>query len=156
GRARGGYNSATPAAARLVPPRSAPMLDRLPLLIALAAATAALALPAAPAADPAKPTCTKRPYGTTADGHAVDEYTLTASPYTARLITYGAALSELHVPDKSGRPTDVVLGFDDLAGWQGKGNPFFGCTVGRVANRVAKGRFTLDGKAYTLAVNNGP
>src|SRR5205807_360627 len=128
-------------------PRSAPMLDRMPLLIAAAAAAAALALPAAPAADPAKP-AGKRPYGTTADGKAVDEYTLTAGPYTAKLITYGAALSELHVPDKLGRPTDVVLGFDDLAGWQQKGNPFFGCTVGRVANRVAKGRFTLDGQEY--------
>jgi aldose 1-epimerase len=59
------------------------------------------------------------------------------------------------VPDRSGKPDDVVLGFDNLGQYL-KGHPYFGCTVGRVANRIAKGRFTLDGKEYTLAVNNGP
>jgi aldose 1-epimerase len=61
----------------------------------------------------------------------------------------------LHVPDKNGHLTDVTLGFDDLAGYQSKGNPYFGCTVGRVANRIAKGKFKVDGKEYTTATNNG-
>jgi aldose 1-epimerase len=99
---------------------------------------------------------TKRPYGTTTDGKPVDEFTLTAGPYSVKLITYGAAISELVVPDRAGRPTDIVLGFDDMAGWQSKGNPYFGCIVGRVANRIAKGKFTLGGRQYTLAVNNPP
>jgi aldose 1-epimerase len=59
------------------------------------------------------------------------------------------------VPDQAGKTVDVVLGFDNLAPYV-KGHPYFGSTVGRVANRIAKGKFTLDGKAYTLAVNNGP
>jgi aldose 1-epimerase len=59
------------------------------------------------------------------------------------------------VPDRKGALGDVVLGFDNLAQYV-KGHPCFGCTVGRVANRIAKGRFTLDGKTYTLAINNGP
>jgi aldose 1-epimerase len=73
----------------------------------------------------------------------------------AKVITYGAILTELHVPDKNGQFDDVVLGFDDLKGYLGA-HPFFGATVGRVANRIAKGKFTLDGKEYQLAVNNGP
>jgi aldose 1-epimerase len=70
-------------------------------------------------------------------------------------MTYGATLTELHVPDKDGKRGDVVLGFDSLAPYL-KGVPYFGATVGRVGNRIAKGKFTLDGKEYTLAVNNGP
>ncbi|MCX7824524.1 MAG: galactose mutarotase [Verrucomicrobiae bacterium] len=67
----------------------------------------------------------------------------------------GATLTELRVPDRDGRLGDIVLGFDTLEGYLGK-NPYFGCTVGRYANRIAKGRFTLDGRTYTLATNNGP
>src|SRR5262249_52409987 len=63
--------------------------------------------------------------------------------------------TELHVPDKQGKAVDVVLGFDDLKGYLGQ-HPYFGANVGRVANRIAKGKFTLDGKEYTLATNNGP
>jgi aldose 1-epimerase len=70
-------------------------------------------------------------------------------------MTYGATLTELHVPDKSGTMGDVVLGCDNLGQYL-KGSPYFGATVGRVGNRIAKGKFTLDGKEYTLAVNNGP
>jgi aldose 1-epimerase len=128
------------------------MLERL-FIFGIAVVLVAAAVTAV---DGAKPGVTKRNYGKTADGHTVDEFTLTAGPYTAKLITYGAAISELVVPDRRGRPTDVVLGFDDLAGWQSKGNPYFNCIVGRVANRVAKGKFTLGGREYTLAVNNGP
>lgn len=129
------------------------MLDRL-LILGLAIS---LLAGVAVGDDRSKPTSvSKRPYGTTADGTAVDEYTLTAGPYSAKIITYGAAISELIVPDRHGKPTDVVLGFDDMAGWQSKGNPYFGCIVGRVANRVGNARFTLDGKEYKLAANNGP
>ena len=59
------------------------------------------------------------------------------------------------MPDRQGKLGDIVLGFDNLEQYL-KGHPYFGCTVGRVANRIAKGRFTLDGKTYTLATNNGP
>ena len=74
---------------------------------------------------------------------------------TARIITYGATLTELLVPDRDGKPGDVVLGFDDLGGYLDR-SPYFGATVGRVANRIAKGRFQLDGVEYRLATNNGP
>ncbi len=74
----------------------------------------------------------------------------------ARLTSYGATLMELHVPDKNGKTADVILGFDDIAGYQSSDNGYFGCTTGRVCNRIAKGKFKLDGKEYTLAVNNGP
>ena len=110
---------------------------------------------AAPADEPGK-SVSKRAYGKTADGQPVDEYTLSAGAMTVKLITYGAAISEFHTPDQLGRPTDVVLGFDDMAGWQSKGNPYFGAIVGRVANRIAGGNFTLNGHEYKLAVNNGP
>ncbi len=73
----------------------------------------------------------------------------------ARITNYGTILTELHVPDKAGKTADVVLGFDTLEPYL-KGHPFFGAIAGRVANRIARGRFTLDGKEYALAVNNGP
>jgi aldose 1-epimerase len=96
-------------------------------------------------------------FGKMPDGTAVEAFTLTgAGGVKAVVITRGATLTELHVPDKAGNAVDVVLGFDDLAGYLGDGNQFFGCTTGRVANRIAKGKFTLDGKEYTLTVNNGP
>ena len=98
----------------------------------------------------------KRPFGKTPDGTEVDLYVLTnKNGMTAKIMTYGATLTELHVPDRDGKFADVVLGFDNLEGYL-KGHPYFGATVGRVANRIAKGKFTLDGKEYKLAINNGP
>ena len=97
----------------------------------------------------------KMDFGKTSDGTPVERYELTNGRITARVMTYGAIVTELHVPDRQGKTTDVVLGFDDLAGYLA-GHPYFGATVGRFANRIAKGAFTLDGKEYTLAVNNGP
>jgi aldose 1-epimerase len=92
----------------------------------------------------------------TADGTKIDLYTLTnASGVVARIMTYGGIVTELHVPDKDGKMADVVLGFDDLKGYLGT-HPYFGAITGRVANRIAKGKFTLDGKEYKLATNNGP
>src|SRR6187455_3246593 len=98
---------------------------------------------------------TRAPFGTTPDGIAVETVTLTSRGITARIITYGATLQSLLVPDRMGRAADVALGYDDLAGYVAKPQ-FFGATVGRYANRIAGAKFTLDGRAYSLAANNGP
>ena len=95
-------------------------------------------------------------FGKLPDGTVITAYTLkNAKGSWAKVITYGATLTELYVPDKSGKLGDVVLGFSDLQGYLGD-EPFFGATVGRYANRIAKGHFTLDGKEYNLATNDGP
>jgi aldose 1-epimerase len=99
----------------------------------------------------------KVPFGKTKDGETVDLFVLTNSKGTvAKIMSYGATITELWVADKDGALADVCLGFDDLKGYQSPGNPFFGCVVGRYANRIAKGKFTLDGKEYKLAINNKP
>src|SRR5438552_13492495 len=77
------------------------------------------------------------------------------SDMTFKNITYGGIVTELTAPDRNGKFADVVLGFDDLKSYLA-GHPYFGAITGRVANRIAKGTFTLDGKEYKLAVNNGP
>jgi aldose 1-epimerase len=94
-------------------------------------------------------------FGKTADGVPIELYVLTNGRMTAKVMTFGAILTELDVPDRHGKLTDVVLGFDNLKSYLA-GHPHFGATTGRVANRIAKGRFTLDGKEYKLATNNGP
>ena len=94
-------------------------------------------------------------FGKTPDGKTVEIYTLTNGPIKARVMTYGALLVDLVTPDRSGKPGDVVLGFDSLEGYLA-GHPYFGATVGRVANRIGGAKFTLDGKEYKLAANNGP
>ncbi len=97
----------------------------------------------------------KSSFGALPDGTEVDLYTLTNSNGLAAKITnYGAIITELHVPDAKGALADVVLGFDRLDGYL-KGHPYFGATVGRVANRIAGGEFALNGKSYKLAVNEG-
>jgi aldose 1-epimerase len=99
---------------------------------------------------------TKKAYGTMPDGTAVDEYTLTNDKGAIlKVITLGGIVTELHVPDKEGKLADVSLGCSNLAEYR-EGHPYFGAIVGRVGNRIAKGKFTLDGKEYTLATNNGP
>jgi aldose 1-epimerase len=86
----------------------------------------------------------------------VDLYTLTnAQGIEVRIATLGATIVSIKTPDRKGQFADVVLGFDDMAGYRGNA-PFFGVVVGRYGNRIAKGRFTLDGTTYTLATNNGP
>jgi aldose 1-epimerase len=98
----------------------------------------------------------KSPFGKTPDGQDVDLYVLTnANGMKVKIITYGGIITEIWAPDKNGKLADVVLGHDNLKGYL-DGHPYFGAIVGRVANRVAKGKFTLDGKEYSLAVNNGP
>jgi aldose 1-epimerase len=103
-----------------------------------------------------KATLEKKPFGKTKDGTPVDLYILNnAHGMIAKVMTYGGILTELKVPDRDGKSANVVLGFDDLEGYLA-GHPFFGATVGRVANRIAKGKFTLNGREYKLATNNGP
>jgi aldose 1-epimerase len=96
-------------------------------------------------------------FGKTPDGKDVELYTLTKEDdrIVAKVMNYGAILTELYTPDRNGKLDDVVLGFDNLKAYL-MGHPFFGATAGRVANRIAKGRFTLDAKEYKLATNNGP
>jgi aldose 1-epimerase len=98
-----------------------------------------------------------RSFGKTPDGAMIEEYTLTnKNGLTVKLITLGAAVSELHVPDKNGKTVDVTLGFDTPAEYLSDKNQYFGCTTGRFANRIAKGKFTIDGRTYQVALNNGP
>ena len=97
-----------------------------------------------------------RPYGKTLDGTPVDQYVLTnARRMEVGIITYGGIITSITVPDRDGTLDNIVLGFGRLDDYLTK-NPFFGAITGRYANRIAKARFALDGKEYTLAVNNGP
>ena len=95
-------------------------------------------------------------FGNTAGGVPVDRYTLrNARGSMVRLITLGATVTELWMPDGEGKPADVVLGFGELAQYETQ-SPYFGCMVGRVAFRIANGEFLLDGQAYHLSRNDGP
>lgn len=94
-------------------------------------------------------------FGQTADGQPVEIFTLTnAAGLRARVMTWGATLVEMSVPDGAGKLADVTLGFDTLAPYL-KPHPFFGSVVGRYANRIAGGKFILDGQTRTLAANSG-
>jgi aldose 1-epimerase len=95
-------------------------------------------------------------FGELSDGRKVESVELTnANGMSARIITLGASVQALSVPDKQGKSADIVLGYGTAAEYLAKPQ-YFGVTVGRYANRIAKGKFTLDGKQYTLAVNDGP
>lgn len=90
------------------------------------------------------------------DGKEVYLYTLTNNKrMMVRIINYGGIITSIQVPDKKGNFEDVVLGYDNLKGYLEE-TPYFGAIVGRYANRIANGKFTLDGEEYLLAVNNGP
>jgi aldose 1-epimerase len=96
-----------------------------------------------------------QPYGTTENGAVVDEYSLiNAHGMQVRIITYGGIITSIQVPDRNGHFQNVVLGLNNFRDYETR-NPFFGCITGRFANRIAHGRFTLDGISYTLAANNG-
>nr|WP_222841420.1 aldose epimerase family protein [Hymenobacter sp. BT188] len=104
------------------------------------------------------PTATS--FGKTTDGTEVQLYTLTNSHgLQAKITNYGGTLTSLLVPDKSGKLGDIVLGFDNVSGYQSpeyvKSGPYFGALIGRYGNRIKGGKFTLDGKEYKLATNNG-
>ena len=97
---------------------------------------------------------TEKPFGTF-EGNAVTEYTLTnANGMQVSILNYGGTVRKIMTKDKEGKFGDVILGYDSLSGYLQKGNPYFGCLVGRYGNRIAKGHFTLDGATYTLAQNN--
>jgi aldose 1-epimerase len=130
------------------------------LILALACGGAACRKEAVPPganiAEQGDPTMTtkREHFGRLADGAAVEIFTLTnASGLEARIMTYGAILVSLKVPDRNGVLADVNLGFDGLAGYLGT-HPYFGAVIGRYGNRIAKARFTLDGVEYRLAPNN--
>ena len=95
---------------------------------------------------------TKDNFGTTRDGESVERYTLkNKHGLVAKVITLGGIINELHVPDRAGKLADIALGFDTLAAYEEhNGGVFFGCITGRVANRIAGGKFDLEGKSYTL------
>ncbi|KQQ40176.1 aldose epimerase [Duganella sp. Leaf126] len=100
-------------------------------------------------------TITEAPFGQLPDGRAVTEYTLTnASGMIVKILDLGGVITEIHVPDRDGKLADVVCSFDDVAAYLGESH-YFGALIGRYGNRIANGRFTLDGKQYQLDVNNG-
>ncbi len=102
---------------------------------------------------------TSQPFGKLPDGTSVEIYTLSDGDYEAQITTYGGVLVSLKGPDRSGKAGDVVLGFDNVDGYfanfNGPADAFFGAVIGRYANRIAKGSFTLDGQKYSLPLNNG-
>lgn len=118
--------------------------------IVLAAITAASMASSAEAGE-----ASRAEFGRLPDGRAVEAVTLSNERgLTARIISYGAAIQSLTVPDREGRPADVALGYPSMEGYLAK-SEYFGATVGRVANRIRYGRFTLDGRVYQTPVNNG-
>ncbi len=102
----------------------------------------------------AKTMVTKKPFGKTNDGTAVDLYTLKSGKLEASITTFGGRVVTLKTPDRTGKSADIVLGFDTLDGYF-KTNPYFGALIGRYGNRIGHAKFTLDGHAYTLPKNDG-
>jgi aldose 1-epimerase len=103
-----------------------------------------------------KPMTGKTMYGMIG-ADSVFQYTLTnKSGMVVKILNYGGTVTDIITPDKNGKMGDVILGYESLDGYLQTGNPYFGCLVGRYGNRIANAKFTLDGKEYTLAVNNGP
>ncbi len=101
-------------------------------------------------------TISSAPFGRTPVGVAVERYTLrNRNGLEARIATYGGIVTRLTAPDRKGQYADVVLGYDTLEGYL-KSSPYFGALIGRYGNRIAKGRFTLNGRKYTLAINDAP
>ena len=99
----------------------------------------------------------RSPFGTLPDGSPIELFTFAnAQGIEVRAMTYGGIIVSLRVPDRRGRLDDIVLGHDAAAPYVANNDPHFGAIVGRYANRIAKGRFALDGKTYQLSINNGP
>lgn len=97
----------------------------------------------------------RQPFGVTRAGEPAERITLDNGILSCSVLTYGAILQSLFVPDRTGAPVDVVLGFDTLDDYLND-EEYLGAAVGLFAGRIAAGRFTLDGREYTLAANNGP
>lgn len=97
-----------------------------------------------------------KPYGNTKDGKAVTFFRCTnENGYVLEMIDYGATVTSLQMPDRNGKLANITLSCDDMSGYEACGS-YFGCSVGRYCNRIAGGKFSIDGKEYTLATNNGP
>ena len=97
----------------------------------------------------------KKLFGTMPDGENIYSYTMTnSSGMSATIINYGATVVKLEVPDRNGKVEDIILGYDSLSSYM-NGSSYFGGIVGRFGNRINKGKFTLDGKEYQLAINSG-
>jgi aldose 1-epimerase len=108
------------------------------------------------AAPVAKAGIQRQPFGTVAEGQPAELFTLTNNRgMVVRFTNYGGIVTAIEVPDRNGKLEDVTLGFDSLQGYLGE-HPYFGSLIGRYGNRIARGHFTLDGREYSLAVNNGP
>jgi aldose 1-epimerase len=129
-------------------------INRRTFLGAAAAASSAAAIPAF-AAQAFTAGVSQAPFGTLPDGRQVTQYTLAnAKGMVVRILDFGGIITEIHVPDRKGVFADVALGFDRLEPYL-KDSPYFGALIGRYGNRIAQGRFVLDGKEYQLPTNNG-
>jgi aldose 1-epimerase len=132
-------------------------ISALLLLFAVAACTQTNVQEAAPTAAAVKEgSVNKAEFGKTPDGEVVDVFTLTNTEgMEVRAITFGGVITAIRVPDRNGKLDDVALGFNGLEGYL-RNPPYFGSIIGRYGNRIGRGRFTLDGKTYSLAINNRP
>ena len=119
-----------------------------PLLAAALAACSSM--PSTP------PSISVRPFGVDKSGQPATLWTLRAGKVEVDVTDHGATIVAVRAPDRDGYPADIVLGFDDVSGYESDRNQYFGCTTGRVCNRIRGGEFTLDGNTYRLATNNGP
>jgi aldose 1-epimerase len=127
-----------------------------PRIFSLMAMALALALPGCATGIHSTAAITEQPFGNDTQGAPVTLYTLkNRNGAEVSICNYGGLVTSLKVPDRGGKLGDVVLGFDNLADYI-KDSPYFGALIGRYGNRIAKGKFVLDGNAYTLATNNGP
>ena len=117
---------------------------------------AGMAIAAAQQKTEVKPGLKMESFGKTADGQEVQLFTLTnKNGVEARITNFGGIVVSLKTPDRKGQLADIVLGYDDVKGYEGD-TAFFGALIGRYGNRIAKGQFTLNGKTYQIPLNDGP
>jgi len=132
------------------------MKKNLAILIAATILFSCKLMPKEEEKENVKPMTGKTLYGMIG-ADSVLQYTLTnKNGMVVKILNYGGTVTDIITPDKNGKMGDVVLGYDSLSGYLQAGNPYFGCLVGRYGNRIANAKFSLDGKEYALAANNGP
>ncbi len=132
------------------------MQRTLRFLTPIAAVAGAAWLAGCASVPPAGGPIAKEHFGTATDGAPIDIYTLrNTAGAEARICNYGGIVVSLKVPDREGKLADVVLGYDRLEDYVAA-SPYFGALIGRYGNRIARGKFELDGRSYTLATNNYP